>query len=54
MKYFAFALCLFIAFANCMASIWEHNLTLSGAWAFAFFGWLSCLFTNLSLDEERK
>ena len=54
MKYFAFALCLAFAFSNCMASIWEHNLTLASAWASAFLGWLSALFANLSLDEERK
>lgn len=54
MKYFVFALCMALAFANCMASIWEHNIGLAGAWASAFFGWLSALFANLALDQERK
>lgn len=54
MKYFAFALCMSLAFANCMAFIWEHNIGNAAAWASAFVGWLSALFANLALDAERK
>jgi hypothetical protein len=52
MKYVAFALCMTLSFANCMFSLWEHNIVLTGAWASAFFGWLSALLANLALDDK--
>ena len=54
MKYFAFGLCMCLAFVNCIGSVWEHNIPLAGAWASSFFGWASVMFANLSLDDERK
>ena len=53
MKYFAFALCMAMAFAGCMMSIWEHNIGHAAAWTSAFCGWLSALFANMDLDAER-
>ncbi len=54
MKYPSFVLVLFIALLNCVVSIWEHNLSLAGAWTFGFFGCLSSLLAHLALDQERE
>lgn len=51
MKYFVFGLCMAMAFANVMTSVWEHNTALAAAWSSAFLGWLSATLSHLGKEK---